>query len=83
MLALLSKYEWLLRVASKGELHHEEQAGQEERPFLASGLFMGGYQPYFYSLVFVMASYLVWKTLQLRHGPSDSRDVSLPGPGDK
>lgn len=44
---------------------------------------MGGYQPYFYSLVFVMASFLVGKTLKLHHGSSDSRGVSLPGPGDK
>lgn len=44
---------------------------------------MVGYQPYFYSLVFVMACYLVWKTLKLHPGSSDSRGVSLPGPGDK
>lgn len=51
LLAVLSKCEWLLRLESKGELDHEAWEENRKTFSLAPGLFMGGYQPYFYSQI--------------------------------
>lgn len=51
LLSVLSKCAWLLRLEGAGELDHEVWKENNKTFSLAPGLFVGGYQCYFYSQI--------------------------------